>query len=82
MLTFEWSEKDERLEIHADDAGLELLARSIEALRSKSVPDHVHLMSADWGGNELGTVKQGAQNDLVHHVKLFRWNCSSPVSPP
>ena len=73
MLIFEWSEADECLEIHADDTGLARLARVIEALRGKPVADHVHLMSADWGGNELDAIKQGKENRLIHHVKMFRW---------
>lgn len=34
---------------------------------------HRHLMTRDWGGSELSNDKQGLDNSLCHHVKIFFW---------
>ena len=73
MLTFEWSAANDCLEIHADDAGLARLLRIVKALESSASLDHVHLMTPDWGGGELDAERQGNDNKLIHHVKIFRW---------
>lgn len=73
MLTFELTNDRDRVEIHGDREGLLLLAQTLTELAAKSSPDHVHLMTVDWGGSELTNVGQGLSNELVHHVKLFLW---------
>jgi hypothetical protein len=82
MLSFEWSKNDECLEVHADEAGLTRLARVIEFLKSTQTPDHIHLMSEKWGGDELSSTLQGLDNRLVHHVKVFRWKTNDNSSRP
>jgi hypothetical protein len=73
LLTFEWDAKDEILEIHANREGLEKLRTAINTLLSKNGCDHIHLMTEDWGGEELSNEKQCQENEIINHVKVFQW---------
>ena len=73
MLTFEWDNDSEKLEIHADDEGLEELIKKIKKLKSTKGNEHVHLMTEKWGGEELSSDKQNKKSKLIHHVKIFKW---------
>ncbi|MDP8100101.1 Imm32 family immunity protein [Pasteurella atlantica] len=72
MLTFEIDKENELVEIHGDKQGLKELANILTNLSEES--EHVHLMSYDWGGEELDSEPQCMENELVHHVKIMFWN--------
>ena len=74
LLTFELDKKTKELEIHTDKEGLEILKKNIELLLKSEKNDHTHLMSEDWGGNELTKEKQSEQNELINSVKIFKWD--------
>lgn len=73
MLSFELDRSAGKLEIHADDAGLEFLIQQLSLLRRAVGQDHVHLMTEDWGGSGLSNQKQNEASDLLNHVKIFKW---------
>jgi len=73
LLTFESDSKNEILEIHGNQKGLEKLKALIDSLLAKSSNDHLHLMTENWGGNELSDDKQCSENEIINHVKLFKW---------
>ncbi len=74
VLTFEINETSEMLCIHGNRKGLEELKTYIDKLlATKSVPEHSHLMTTEWGGNELTSDKQSESDKLIHHVKMFLW---------
>lgn len=73
-LSFEWDEREQQLQIHGSRAGLERLARTIEKLLRHNPPEHVHLMTPEWGGDELTSEKQNNHADLINHVKLYYWD--------
>ncbi len=79
-LTFEWSEKHERLEIHASEAGLHKLADMLRSLVDSKSDGHTHLMSPSWGGDALSESKQGSDNRLINHVVIYRWPEGEPRS--
>ena len=70
-LTFELNKDGDIVEIHGDRRGLVYLKEQIELVLNKE--EHIHLMSPNWGGNELTEEKQGEVNTLVNHVKIFYW---------
>ena len=70
MLTFETTENDS-IEIHADIEGLKKLIQTLQKILDGD--DHVHLMTEEWGGNELSGGKQGTRNKLINHVKIMKW---------
>ncbi len=73
MLTVEWDK--EKLEIHADSAGLKELIEQLNILlKSSDKKDHVHLMTEEWGGGILSSEKQNKSTELIHHVKIFKWD--------
>ncbi len=77
MITFEHDKDGEKLEIHTDLEGLRYLHSTLGQLidASKSIGnEHLHLMTNDWGGNELSNQKQSKTNILINHVKVFCWN--------
>ncbi len=74
LLTFEWNGGNEMLEIHGNQAGLEKLREAINSLLSREVSDHIHLMTKDWGGDELSCEKQCEENQTINHVKIFQWS--------
>lgn len=73
LLIFELDSKNEILEIHGNQKGLEKLKTLIDSLLSKASSDHIHLMSENWGGYELSNDKQCEENEIINHVKLFKW---------
>ena len=73
MLTFEWDKGDQKLEIHADSEGLRHLLNQVEKLVCVKGNEHLHLMTEDWGGEDLSDDKQNAKSELIHHVKIFKW---------
>ncbi|MBS0627215.1 MAG: immunity protein 32 [Verrucomicrobia bacterium] len=73
LLTFEWDPKNEILEIHSNQNGLKKLKNTIDLLLTKSENDHIHLMTKEWGGDELSDEKQCSENETINHVKIFKW---------
>lgn len=60
LLTFEWDAKNELLEIHGNQKGLEKLKSMIDSLLSRTHSDHTHLMTNDMNKihylfDEMGT---------------------------
>ncbi len=74
LLTFEWDSKNEILEMHTNKKGLENLKSIIDKLLITNENYHVHLMTKQWGGNDLSDEKQSSENELINHVKLFKWD--------
>lgn len=74
MLSFEWDKDSERLEIHTDAAGLRELVDQLNKLAISEGSDHVHLMTEDWGGDDLSSDKQNSKAELINHVKIFKWD--------
>ena len=75
MLTFEPDIKNEIIEIHANKEGIDKLVGYLQSLRDEANPEHIHLMTHEWGGCELTSEKQNhdAGFKLVNHVKLIKW---------
>lgn len=73
LLTFEWNNRDEQLEIHGTEESLTKLRQKLNDLLKSKAPNSTHLMTEEWGGSELTSEKQGASNDLINHVKIFKW---------
>jgi len=66
--------------VHADLDGLEVLERSISALRrhvAQGDCQHDHFFTVAWGGSELTeTMLNQERTDgckQVHHLKLYGW---------
>ena len=73
MLSFEWNEDLEQLEIHTDSTGLLELKKHLDNLIYSDDYEHVHLMTENWGGTELTNNQQNNETKLIHHVKIFKW---------
>ena len=73
LLTFEYDSAGEVVTLHLNREGLEYLIGVLVRMRDLAAPDHVHLMTADWGGEELTDQKQASGSVLIHHVKLCKW---------
>ena len=73
MLTFESDKDNDRLEIRGDKDGLLKLSKILTEMAQQQDTEHRHLMTEDWGGGELSNDKQGLENNLYHHVKIFFW---------
>jgi hypothetical protein len=74
MLTVEIHHPDQAAEgvaevqIFCDAEGLSLLIRQLQFL--KTAPNHVHLMTPSWAGNELNESLVGEGNALVNHLRV------------
>lgn len=78
LLTFEVDSDGDQLVIHGDPAGLRVLLRALERLVAHAEagnPEHDHLLTEEWGGDELSSRAQTTDGStrLVHHVKLYGW---------
>jgi hypothetical protein len=75
LLTFELNGDAEQLFIHGEVQGLGDLAASLQHLITKAEagePDHDHLFTEEWGGNELTSAPPltDAAVRLIHQVKI------------
>lgn len=66
---------DNIVEIHLNDEGVEFLMNRLNKLKKNSENEHEHLMTPDWGGNEITNIKQNLDEKikLMHHLKLVYW---------
>lgn len=80
LLSFVTDDNGDRVFIHADKNGLDLLIKELTWLRKKlgaGECEHTHLRSPEWAGDELTTSKLKDQEDevnVVHEVKIYGWN--------
>lgn len=73
LLSFEWIGEDKLLEIHADREGLVYLRSIIDGMLAADKPDHVHLMTPEWGGSELSCEQQNPAGVTINHVRVMVW---------
>ena len=76
IFTLELDKNDlDSIELHLNKKGAELLKSVLDRLILANDNDHLHLMSADWGGNELSSDLQSQNPDiqLIHHVRIMYW---------
>ncbi len=71
LLTVEYNDKNEVVEIHCDKEGLDSLIEKLESLRKHG--GHDHLKTPSWAGSELTEEKQGAENLLINHLYILLW---------
>lgn len=75
LLSCEWVEDDERLEIHANTEGILYLRSVLDHLLATEQPGHIHLMTKEWSGTELSSERQNVGEGvvLINHVKVMIW---------
>ena len=75
IFTIELDEKEKTIELHLNQAGAEYLKNILERLISNNKSEHLHLMTPDWGGNELSSNQQNLSTDaeLLHQLKVVYW---------
>lgn len=74
LLSVELSEDRDQLVIHGDEKGLRYLIEQLERLivdTKEAHFNHVHLMTPEWGGNELSPETQGGT--VLNHVEVYCW---------
>jgi tRNA A58 N-methylase Trm61 len=79
LLSFELSEDKDQLFVHADENGLRFLVDELNNLLAHTREghfDHEHLMTPEWGGDELSSERQGGI--ILNHVKVYCWKGSEP----
>jgi hypothetical protein len=75
-LTFELSKAGDELRVHADAAGLRLLAKRLNHLAEQAAAgrnDHEHLMTEEWAGYELSSQSREAGAVLLNKVTIHTW---------
>lgn len=73
LLSVEFDPRGEKVEIHANHEGLDYLIKRLQSLKESPEPNHLHLMTLDWGGDELSNEQVGEGTDRITHVKVFLW---------
>ena len=64
--------KDKEIGIYCDKAGLAELIRQLKLLESSgSGPNHLHLATPSWGGNELSEKANKTESATVHQVTIM-----------
>ena len=76
IFTLELDQQDETIEMHLNKAGAEYLRNLLDKLISNNQKEHLHLMTPDWGGDELSNDQQNLSPDinLLHQLKIMYWN--------
>jgi hypothetical protein len=78
MLTVEKDIKGEQIFIHGSPEKLRWLAAKLESIANYAEShgaSHEHLMTPEWGGNELSSELQGKveSHSLVNHLIIYGW---------
>jgi len=73
MLTFEWVEESETLEIHGNREGLLYLAQRLALLAEHQGRDHEHFMTEAWGGWEISAERNNFEATQISHVRVCKW---------
>lgn len=61
--------KSNQVEILISKDDLESLINDLECLRIGKM-DHLHFMSPDWGGDQLGTKPRRPTSQIAHHLRI------------
>lgn len=75
LLTLEFDFEQELIELHLNRERAEYLKNILEKLILEKDNKDIHLMTPDWGGNELSNDPQNENENikLIHHLKLIYW---------
>jgi len=73
LFQVEWDQEGEKVEIHFDNDGLSYFISLLEKLRDEKSPNDIHLMTPEWGGNELSSSEDAGDRIIVNHLKLLKW---------
>jgi hypothetical protein len=73
LLTFECDGQRQVVEVHANQEGLDYLIEALSRLRDSAIPDHIHMMTPAWGGQELSETNQNVEFAHLQHVKVCKW---------
>ena len=73
MVSVECDQSREVVELHLNRPGLDYLIDVLSRLRDATPPEHVHLMSSDWGGGELSGSAQNPDFVAAKHLKVCLW---------
>jgi hypothetical protein len=79
ILTFEYSQQRDLLELHLNKAGAEFLKNVLAKLIDNNNNCDHHFMTPDWGGDELSNEQQNLSDDmkLLHQLKIMYWEDES-----
>lgn len=74
ILTVEIND-DTIVEMHLNNQGAIFLRNILNRMIEINENSDYHLMTPEWGGNELSSEQQntGSEIKLMHHLKLFYW---------
>jgi len=73
LLSVECDASREVVELHMDRRGLEYLIDVLTRLQHASPPEHLHLMSPEWGGDGLTGLPQNPDYVAAKHLKVCLW---------
>lgn len=73
LLSVEADATREIVELHVDRRGLDYLIEMLNRLRNEPSPEHVHLMSPEWGGDGLTGPRQNPEYLAAKHLKVCLW---------
>jgi hypothetical protein len=75
LVTVEYVQKQDTVEIHLDSNGLNALLKTLESLKNFSTSEHVHLFASDSGAEGLTNELQNRSGnaELINHLKIFLW---------
>jgi hypothetical protein len=59
------------VEVHVDEAGLDLLLDRLVKLRRHEKPDHDHLATPAWAGWELSERTQNKDNEIINLLTVY-----------
>jgi hypothetical protein len=75
IITLELDSNRELVEMHLNKAGAEYLLKLFQSLAQSETDTDCHLMTPEWGGNELTEDAQnlGGETKLINHLKILYW---------
>lgn len=69
IFTVEHNSNSECVEIFLDNEGIEFFLRKLNKLHKNG--GHTHFMTPSWAGYELTEERQGNDNELINHLKVY-----------
>ena len=74
MICIQQNLKDEMIEMHLDEVGIDHLIALLQNLK-KNIPWHEHLFTKEWGGEDLSSkpINMDSETSVINHLKIMAW---------
>jgi hypothetical protein len=68
MISLELNKNDKEVDLVCDSDGITSLIDMLNILKKHG--GHLHLMTPNWGGDDLSEIPIGSGNEIINHLRI------------